>query len=231
MSRTFPASDGARQSATATPWRSLDYPRQVYDFALAIGTALGVPDLAELGRGATIPLRTRASDQQTIWHKRYYNSFRDWRALYDGFIRKEIARYYSEPFYVQQIPTLRIHLPGNLAVGEFHTDRDYGHPDHELSFWVPLTAAFESNSVWIESHPGSGDYQPVHAAPGQVAVFDAVNLRHGNRINTTGVSRVSFDFRCVPLRRYAPNGRRSINAGLPFVPGAYYAPQPVEPLP
>ena len=36
-------------------------------------------------------------------------------------------------------------------------------------------------------------------AGGQMLVFDGANLEHGNRINRSDETRVSFDFRVIPL--------------------------------
>jgi ectoine hydroxylase-related dioxygenase (phytanoyl-CoA dioxygenase family) len=108
-------------------------------------------------------------------------------------------------------------------VGECHRDADYGHPAGETTFWLPLTPAWLTNSVWLESPPESGRYVPVTAGPGEVVTFDAVHIRHGNCVNRTGHVRVSFDFRCLPTRTYRPSEERSINAGLRFAPGEYYA--------
>jgi hypothetical protein len=195
------------------------YPLVSFGFVEAVARALGVPDLSELA-DPTLPLRTRETDQQTRWHRAFYDEWYEddglWR-LYTGFIHGPIAGLMGgEPFYYQAVPTFRIHLPGNLAVGEFHRDADYGHPLAERSFWIPLTAAWDTNSVWIPN-------TAVRAEPGDIIMFDAVGQLHGNKVNTTGKSRVSFDFRCVPVAKFQPSEARSINLGLTFAPGGYYA--------
>ena len=87
-----------------------------------------------------------------------------------------------------------VHLPNNVAVGEFHRDRDYSHGEGETNFWLPVTNAWDSNSVWIEGEEGAEDFTPYEVAVGQLLVFDGVNLAHGNKMNTTGKTRVSFCF-------------------------------------
>jgi hypothetical protein len=200
------------------------YPLVSFGFVEAVARALGVPDLSELA-DPTLPLRTRETDQETRFHRAFYDEWYEddglygrnaLRRLYTGFIHGPIAGLIGEAFYYQAVPTFRVHLPGNLAVGEFHRDADYGHPPTERTFWIPLTAAWDTNSVWIPN-------TAVRAEPGDIIMFDAVGQLHGNKVNTTGRSRVSFDFRCVPVAKFQPSEARSINLGLTFAPGGYYA--------
>lgn len=200
------------------------YPLESFGFVEAVQRALGVFDLTAI-EDPQLPLRTRATDQHTRWHRAFYDEFYEDDGLYGGnplrrlyiaFVHGPIAEIIGQPFYFQAVPTFRVHLPGNLAVGEFHRDADYGHPLTERSFWLPLTPAWDTNSVWIGN-------TAVRAEPGDIIMFDAVGQLHGNKVNTTGKSRVSFDFRCVPVSQYQPTEARSINLSLAFAPGAYYA--------
>jgi hypothetical protein len=200
------------------------YPLVSFGFVEAVSRALGVPDLSGIA-DPTLSLRTRETDQQTRFHRAFYDDWYDddglyggsaLRRLYTGFIHGPIAGLIGEPFLYQAVPTFRVHLPGNLAVGEFHRDADYGHPLQERTFWIPLTPAYDTNSVWIPN-------TAVRAEPGDIIMFDAVGQLHGNKVNTTGKSRVSFDFRCIPVSKYQPSEGYTINTRLPFAPGAYYA--------
>jgi ectoine hydroxylase-related dioxygenase (phytanoyl-CoA dioxygenase family) len=201
------------------------YPLDAFDFVGAVARALGQADLTALS-DPELPLRTRETDQQTAWHRAFYDDFDDYdefygrstlRLLYRALIWGPIAELMDcQPFYFQAVPTFRVHLPGNLAVGEFHRDADYGHPAAEQSFWLPLTPAYDTNSLWIGE-------TAVQAEPGDIVMFDAVGQLHGNKINTTGKSRVSFDFRCVRLCDYRPTEACTVNTGLRFAPGGYYA--------
>jgi hypothetical protein len=208
-------------------WTALDYPLARFDFPRIVSRALDDTDLNRLGHTERIALRTRATDQQTRWHRAFYQTFADWKPLYEGFVGQIVAPLFGEPLFYQAVPTFRVHLPGNLAVGEFHVDTQYGHPGEEITFWVPLTHACGTNSVWIESAAGLGDYRPVTADPGQVVIFDAAHLRHGNLVNRSGTTRVSFDFRCLRERDYRHTDHRSVNTGLAFRPGEYYSAEAV----
>jgi hypothetical protein len=211
------------------PWRLHAYSLVRWPWPRLIGRVLDEPSLT--GLAADLPRRSDRDDQQSPWHKAFYDAWAtsaQLPALFAGFVRAQVARWVAEPFYWQAVPTFRVQLPGNVAVGTFHTDADYHHPAGEVSFWVPLTAAHDSSSVWIE-----GDDGLLHApsvGPGQVVEFSAVSRRHGNQPNGTGRSRVSFDFRCLPVRLLPEvEGPPSEHYRLRFVPGGYYAPEAVAP--
>lgn len=200
------------------------YPLESFGFVEAVRRALGVADLSAIDDPG-LPLATRETDQHSRWHRAFYDDWHDddglyggstLRRLYTAFVHGPIATLIKRPFYYQAVPTFRVSLPGNLAVGEFHRDADYGHPLAERTYWLPLTSAYDTNSVWIGN-------TVVRAEPGDIIMFDAVGQRHGNHVNTTGQSRVSFDFRCVPVSEYEPTNFRTVNTDLAFAPGGYYA--------
>jgi hypothetical protein len=179
-------------------------------------------DLARLAVPKALPILTRGVDQSTVFHRRFYAGMAEVLEIYESFVAREIAPLYQEPFCYQTVPTFRIQLPNNVAVGEFHVDADYHHPPGELNYWVPLTACWGNNTVWIEKNIGSADYAPVELLPGQLCRFDATRYRHGNHVNDTGRTRVSLDFRCLPLSALRPSSARSVSHGVPFVLGGYY---------
>jgi hypothetical protein len=142
--------------------------------------------------------------------------------LYRDFLRSQILPIFSQDICVQRIPSFRIGFPDSLAVREFHVDSEYNHQGGITNFWLPVTRALSTNSMWVESAPYRADYRPVNLIPGQYLQFDATTLRHGNRLNSTGKTRVSFDFRAIPLANYRPSGRCSVNAGIRLELGHYY---------
>lgn len=214
---------GGTQHLLAQGPTRIGYPIECFDFASIVSEVLGSTDLGALGLGEDMAVRTRETDQDTPWHAQLYASFDAWRPLYEAFVARVAAPFFDVPFWFQAVPTFRVHLPNNLAVGEFHTDADFGHPAAEMTFWVPMTVASDSSTIWIESRPGREDYAPKDAVPGECIVFEGSRLRHGNHINRTGRTRVSFDFRCIGVDELAPSGLRSINSGLRFAPAGYYA--------
>ena len=198
------------------------YPLERYPFQAVIREVLGEPDLTRL-RAHGRPVNTRETDQQTEWHQRFYAAREVWGPLYHKFVIEFVAGLLDEPFLFQAIPSFRVQVPNNVAVGEFHTDGEYGHPVGETNLWVPLTPADESNSIFLVEDECNG--RSIRAWPGDVVVFDGVGRRHGNRINVEGWSRVSFDFRVIPVRLYRETDARSVNMGKRFAPGDYYAAQ------
>ena len=52
-------------------------------------------------------------------------------------------------------PTLRVHMPGQRALGAKHVDYSYKRQPTELNVWLPLTPVGEGNTLWAESTPGT----------------------------------------------------------------------------
>jgi hypothetical protein len=198
---------------------TLTYDQQRFPLASTVAELIGVFDMTRLRTRDSIV--TRQTDQDTAWHATFYRAFPRMRELYDDFVAHVSADLVEAPFAFQAVPTFRIQPPRNYAVGEFHRDADYNHPDGEVNFWVPLTPVYSSSAVWIEPSPGAAP-EPFPAQPGEVLVFDAVNQRHGNVINSSGHTRVSFDFRCLPLSRLVESDLATLNTGMRFRVGEYY---------
>lgn len=203
----------------------LRYDWSKHDFGATVRSILDVDDLTTL-RGQDFGVNnvvTRKTDQGSLLHKKFYSGFAAMQNAYRIFAEEIAPQIFADRVYYQRIPTFRVHFPDNLAVGEFHRDSDFGHQDGVLNVWVPLTPAFDSNTVWIEKHFGLNDSRPYQLAPGDALVFDAVNWIHGNRRNYTRCSRVSFDFRLIPASKYCDNAARSVNTGCRLSLGEYYA--------
>lgn len=144
---------------------------------------------------------------------------------YLKFLEEVVQPLSDEPIVYQKFPTLRVHMPGNRAVGEYHSDSKYGHLAETVNFWVPATDAYGTNALFVQT---SQDKEPLSRPVnyGQYMVFDGVNLPHGNELNSTNDTRVSFDFRVIPESRFRPSDDVSINSGLAFRTGgkgSYYA--------
>lgn len=203
-------------------WETIRYDVARYPLPDLVAQALGVDDLAALGCDHVLPLLERGTDQSTPYHRAFYDAFDAVvRPTYEALVHEVVGPRIGEEFCFQTTPTYRVHLERNVAVGEFHRDGDYHHPDGELNYWLPLTRAWGTNSVWIESAV-AGEFVPVEAGPGDLVHFDAVHRLHGNVPNTTGTTRVSVDFRCIPMSRYADVGAASVSAGVPLRIGGYY---------
>jgi len=172
----------------------------------------------------------REEDQSTKYHKLYYEWARtdSFDKLYTSFIKNIVHRIYKqEPIVYQSIPTFRIAFPGNIAVGEWHKDKWYRNGEwaasvKEDNFYLPITDAFDTNTIWVESEEDKGDYHPMNCTYGEIIKWDGCNLMHGNKINETGKTRISIDFRVIKYKNYIPSDHGSINIGSKFRIGEYY---------
>jgi ectoine hydroxylase-related dioxygenase (phytanoyl-CoA dioxygenase family) len=108
-------------------------------------------------------------------------------------------------------------------VFEFHKDKQYQHNQEEVNFFLPFTDAYDTNTIWVESEEDKGDYSPINANYGQVVMWNGCHLSHGNKLNTTSNTRVSCDFRVIPLSKYDEDPNASaIYSKMKFIIGDYY---------
>lgn len=146
-------------------------------------------------------------DQKSPAHKKFYNYINAhpgglFDRTYMQFVKDKIYPLYNDSIVIQSRPTMRFHFVGNLAVALYHRDRDFFHHPKEINYCVPLTHMYGNNSIWIESREGLENYNPFDMHPGEYMEFDGANLRHGNKINDTVITRVSFDFRVILYKDY-----------------------------
>ncbi len=169
-------------------------------------------------------------DTHTNLHKKFYNHIdtvdSTLKELYKEFIKEVIFPYLNlkEGLY-QVFPTYRIMLPNNVAVTKKHydSDRDHLHPKGEINFILSLTDMYDTNSIWTESYPRLGDFKPFSLLPGDVYCFCGNLCEHFNKINKTGKTRVSMDFRILPLHCVDKiNHTLSVTTGKKFSEGGYY---------
>jgi len=142
--------------------------------------------------------------------------------LYDKFVRMIAEEVAEESLVYQRKPTLRIHKPNNLSVGGFHRDTDYNHPKEEFNVWVPLTDAYETSTIWLEKDYKKENYFPFNSKFGEYGIFDG-HLKHGNKLNQEGFSRVSFDFRIIRLSDFKEINKKSLTQNIDFSIGKYYS--------
>lgn len=176
-----------------------------------------------------IEVLKRENDQSTIYHKQYYDwaHTKEFQDLYRNFIEENIKPLYGEQIVYQKIPTFRIAFQNNIAVGEFHKDKAYRNIEwaekvKEDNFFLPFTDAFDTNTIWVETEEDKGDFYAMECKYGECIQWDGSNLTHGNKINETGKTRVSVDFRVMPYSRYEPSNHGSINMKIKFEIGGYY---------
>ena len=138
-----------------------------------------------------------------------------------NFLSKDL---FNEKLIYQSKPTLRVHYPNNLAVGGFHRDSDYNHPLEEINIWVPITTAMDTASIWIESSYDKKDFSPNNLKFGECLIFDS-SLMHGNKENKEKYTRISFDFRVIPISKWNNEAeeKASLANQIKFKIGDYYS--------
>ena len=199
-----------------------NYDPATYDFRGVIASLLGRQDLttltADYADGADRARNSLYKNMEQSPHfRRLYaglesESGRAFYTLYERFVREVIRPQYAEPIYYQRRPSHRILFADTPGQSRFHRDRDYGHHSSEVNYLVVQTPAFATNTIWIESEEGKADYAPVELEPGQYVRFKGVDLEHGAQLNTTGRSRVSFDFRVIPASQMRERDHGYFNA-------------------
>lgn len=205
------------------------YNKKLFTFKSLIKEALNVRHLDQLHKIQTCNnILTRDKDQSTLWHRLYYTNNKDFLLLYKLFIQNVIKPlYHGEQIVYQKIPTFRVHLPGNIAVGDWHKDKFYRDQKwsnyvKEQNYYLPFTNTNKYNTFWVESEEDKGDYEPALVNYGEILEWDGANLMHGNKENKSDFTRVSVDFRVIPVSRYIPSTKGSINMETKFAIGGYY---------
>jgi hypothetical protein len=121
--------------------------------------------------------------------------------------------------YIQTVPNVRVHRHNDPnSVVPFHSDVLYGHSPDEVNYWVNLTPAFESNSLWLcdeaetatlhralrEERLSLNEFEelarqtakPIFAPDPGVETFCCARV-HGSVLNQTDSTRVSLDLRML----------------------------------
>ena len=85
-----------------------------------------------------------------------------------------------------------------------------------------MTVSSETSTIWVESEPNKRDFRPINLKYGEIFVFSGGVLNHGNLINQTEQTRVSFDYRVIKSKNYKENDFKSVNSRRKFIIGEYY---------
>jgi hypothetical protein len=178
------------------------------------------------------------NDTKTQFHKKLYNSelYSEFRELYYSFIKEYLFTLFpnESSLVIQKDPGFRVNSPENTALGikddesddgpiGMHCDADYNHPPEEFNYIIALTDMVETNSLYIESSPGSNDFKNLIMNNNEFCYFWGNKCRHYNMKNKTGRSRVSIDFRVIPFSAYNnKNENKSVHGGRNFTIGDYF---------
>jgi ectoine hydroxylase-related dioxygenase (phytanoyl-CoA dioxygenase family) len=167
-----------------------------------------------------------SQDQQTTFHKIFYKIYdqenSEFLNKYQNFVKEIISpQFFGKNIIYQTKPTFRVQAPNNIAVAKWHKDKAYNHSTNEINIFLPLTRAFDTNTIWAESEEDKGDYSPMNAEVGEYYIWNGANLYHGNKENKTGVSRVSVDFRVIFEDNFSYDGT-SVTTKVPMKLGHYW---------
>ena len=209
----------------------LKYDTKKYNFEEMIREIFDKPleDLDSIDPKTNLAL---GADTHTSLHKEFYkkiDSEGGWRAfeeLYVSFIKEVVFPMFEDDTLIYQTyPNIRFSHPGAKAVYKWHCDGDkeHKHPIGELNIYLPLTDSTDTGTIWCESLPGLGDFNPVNIKYGEFMIGYLNQVRHGNKTNETGRTRVSLDFRVVPgFAHDETNIRRTATTNQSFKVGEYY---------
>uniref|UniRef100_A0AB39JCC8 Fe2OG dioxygenase domain-containing protein n=1 Tax=Florenciella sp. virus SA2 TaxID=3240092 RepID=A0AB39JCC8_9VIRU len=168
-------------------------------------------------------------DSNTEFHKKFYKKLNegwDIQNEYDKFIKNEILPFLElNEAMVQKFPTFRVMLPNNVAIVVNHHDSNelYKHPIGEINFIMGLTNMYDSNTVNVETMPRLNEYKKIILNAGETICFNGNLCNHNNEINKTGKTRVSLDFRILPLNYYETNYNKcSATTNTKYIEGGYY---------
>lgn len=197
----------------------LTYSIYDYDFRSIICEYLNLHQLDNIFVDQKI---TKENNQSTEYHKRFYASLDNdnkLKSLYDKFISNVIKNLFDEEIIYQVTPTFRLQAIDNVSVFKFHKDTEYGHSDKTINFFLPITKCYDTNALWVES---GSSFEPMECDYGDLITFDAVNLLHGNKVNKTGKSRISLDFRVMKMVDYCETSKQTLSKNRRLVLGDYY---------
>ena len=178
-------------------------------------------------------LLQKGTDQSTIFHKAIYSSFDDPNYCFTEFyvnyrklslevlvILKDQTGYKGE-WAIQRFPTIRIQFPNNLSVFEFHRDSNYSHPIGEINCFYAINNCYKSSALQVERNLGFEDYVPLNLNPGQYALLNTSIYKHGDILNETKKTRISMDFRFIPISKLT-EGRSSLTKAIEFNTNSYF---------
>ena len=167
-------------------------------------------------------------DVQTWYHETFYKYLKNengkrMQKMYDDLIKEVILPYLGlKEALVQKFPSFRVQLPGNKAVAKMHNDHSLGHPIGEVNFTYSFTDMYDTNTIYIEKMPRSKMFVPMNMKANNNICFNANLCMHYNEINDTGKSRMSMDYRILPMEYVPKEDVFSHSTRQKFVDGGYY---------
>eukprot|EP00747_Dinoflagellata_sp_TGD_P194011 gnl/TRDRNA2_/TRDRNA2_60934_c0_seq1.p1 gnl/TRDRNA2_/TRDRNA2_60934_c0~~gnl/TRDRNA2_/TRDRNA2_60934_c0_seq1.p1 ORF type:complete len:273 (-),score=21.54 gnl/TRDRNA2_/TRDRNA2_60934_c0_seq1:241-1059(-) len=211
----------------------LDYDAMKFPFTPAVlavieeppGTDLSCLHLTDHGKLVVQRCQSPVGPADNPWKRRFASceerdpiAFSRFIGIYHGFLRSIVLPHLeTRCLAFERVPLFRCHLPGCGAPGMPHRDADSDHPACEINFWLPVTPAFGTNSVFAESARGAGDFHAFEVSgEGKVVRFYGNQVWHYGLPNDTDSTRVSFDFRVIRIEEWTPEAFQHFRLGEHF---------------
>jgi hypothetical protein len=115
--------------------------------------------------------------------------------LFRSLLYDHVAAFFFPILGYQPLAGMRVNFHGSKAVLCFHSDAEYGQTLEGINLWLPVTKVWGSNSMYLESDVGRGDFTPLQLEYGQACIFRGTELVHGTVDNDSGSTRISYDIR------------------------------------
>ena len=183
------------------------------------------------------------NDRNSPFVKLFYKCFdTDYEFLYEyiRFVKENIKPLFKneKKLLIQKTPNIRFQLPGFSNIGKLnsdpneniiglHKDSHFNHPKEEYNIILPITEMYDTNSIYHEEYPNSNKnpskFKSLTLKKNEFCKIYLNQMLHYNKINKTKITRVSFDFRVIPLSKYKENNLlKSATNNIKFKPGDYY---------
>lgn len=150
-------------------------------------------------------------------------SRKEYMILFDQFAEEYIApKLKGRRYLIKRQPTLNCVIPNQVKYARrlpFHQGIFYNNGKGMATMWMPLTKAYDTNSMYIADlvesrkltkqvldqkmdleqfeHRCLQICKPVEKSPGEVHLFTQEHI-HGNVNNTTGITRCAIDWHVLP---------------------------------
>lgn len=222
--------------------RLYDFDNNKYDFVSEVENLFNYPlnKLHEIRTKEYKLFNKLGKDCESEFHQKFYKKYNNgWDEvvnLYNLFVKEYVIPICHNisgetEFAYQKFPSFRVQMPNNLSVSKFHTDSDelHKHPKGEINFVVPLTKMYDTNTIWVQNSNNAEFFNPINAEVNNLICWNFNKLLHGNQINKTDDTRVSFDFRVLPISKYNDyinnydsDNIKTVSNNLNFKIGSYY---------
>jgi len=174
----------------------------------------------------------RGTDQASPFHKVLYSEFdkQSSSPLLDAYQSLAVewleclrCEHNINDWAIQRYPSIRVQLPNNVSVFEFHRDSDYNHPIGEINHFLSITRSERTAALHVEKTLGWKDYAPLELESCESAVLNTSIFQHGDVINNENYTRFSIDFRAIPLCLVdCSSSQKSITKGKVFSVNDYF---------